>query len=990
MKKNGTEKTRIAPSMAAKSISIDTPNMSDTEKTNFLMYASKELTATLDYKLTLEKLAKLIVPKLADWFAVDIFDNDQIERILIHHVDQAKVQWAEEMRKKFTPSPNEKMGVANVLRTGKSEIYSHITEEMLHAVVTDKNYLKLIKELGLQSAMVVPLQHLSRTFGTISFITTAESNRRYTYGDLTFAEDFANLASLAIENVRLYKSTQEMQVKYQSLFSGLADAIIVIDQNGNCVDANPAATLLLGYSLEEIRHMNIGTVTVEDLAKHRNTIATLKETGLLYSEDLVRHKDGHVIHVESKANVLRFSNKTLYAVILRDITDKKDKEFSLSKTLKELADIKYALDESSIVAITDQKGVIQYVNDKFVQISKYSREELLGQTHRLINSKYHSKEYMTDLWNTIESGKTWRGELQNRTKDGSFYWVDTTITPVLDIKGKPIQYIAIRNDITKRKKVEEELINRMRRQESIAELGEKALSEINLQELFDFTATYISHILQVNFVKILQMLPDGKELLLRGGYGWNKDVVVNEYKLGSGTHSQSGFTLLSHRPVVVKDFTKETRFDQGKLLRGHNVRSSMSCIIGEKEDPWGVLSVHTKSLRHFTKDDVNFLQSVANILALAIDRKRTEEQVLAREERFRLLIQNATDIIIVYRPDGKITYVSPSIERILGYSTNDFIGRNIFELSLLHENDIEHKQNMFIQAADIPASTLKDEFQLKHKNGSWLTFEVVLRNLTNEPTIGGIVANYWNITERKALENLKDEFLGIASHELKTPITTIKAFTQLMHKQAVQSNTSFISHLTKMDKQINRLTHLVQDLLDVSKIQAGRLEYNQEEFNLNNLIGEIKEDMEMTSDNYKITCQCEDTIEVFADRYRISQVLINLISNAMKYSPDHKEIIIRTSFNRGRNEAQVEVQDFGIGVPKENQDKIFNRFYRVDDKVRESYPGLGLGLYISSEIVKRHGGKMWVKSPVTKLVDKSGNIHERGTIFYFTLPSAKT
>ncbi len=230
--------------------------------------------------------------------------------------------------------------------------------------------------------------------------------------------------------------------------------------------------------------------------------------------------------------------------------------------------------------------------------------------------------------------------------------------------------------------------------------------------------------------------------------------------------------------------------------------------------------------------------------------------------------------------------------------------------------------------------------------------------------------------ETLELMNRKDDFLSIASHELKTPVTSLKAYTQLLQMDAIENaDKRRESMLAKMDSQIDKLTSLITDLLDTSKMQNGKLIYNKTFFQLNELIKETVGEIQVTNASHKIIIEKNIPLQLHADRERISQVLSNLLSNAIKYCPDCKDIIVK--LERKGEIAVCSVQDFGNGIFKAQQDKIFERFYRVTGNNLHTYPGLGLGLFIAKEIIERHSGKIWFES-------EEGT----GSTFYFSLPIA--
>lgn len=228
---------------------------------------------------------------------------------------------------------------------------------------------------------------------------------------------------------------------------------------------------------------------------------------------------------------------------------------------------------------------------------------------------------------------------------------------------------------------------------------------------------------------------------------------------------------------------------------------------------------------------------------------------------------------------------------------------------------------------------------------------------------------------RKEAERKKDEFISIASHELKTPLTTINGYIQLLERSLDKNDLSTAKiRLQKVQNQVEKLSLLVADLLDISKIESGKLKFNMKYFSVDPILDQLLEEMQQANPQVKIIRKGNVGTEIYGDEMRIEQVLINFITNAIKYSPDSEELHV-TSTKCG-NDVYFSVRDFGIGMAEEHQKSIFDKFYRIEE-TSERFQGLGIGLYICKEIIERHHGKIGVKSTLGE-----------GSEFYFYIPTS--
>ena len=351
--------------------------------------------------------------------------------------------------------------------------------------------------------------------------------------------------------------------------------------------------------------------------------------------------------------------------------------------------------------------------------------------------------------------------------------------------------------------------------------------------------------------------------------------------------------------------------------------------------------------------------------------KEAEEQLRASEERFRLLCDNAP-IGIAISNNVTTVYVNQTFISLFGYDDDtELLGKPF--LGLVVPEGREQILRYVAMRERGEAAPVSYETTGLRKDGSTFILSVDVGRMSLDGNDVSITFAT-DITERKEAERRKDDFLSMASHELRTPITSVKAYTQILQRTfEKEGKREPTLYLARMDAQINKLTKLIVNLLDASRMQTNQLSFTEEPFDFDVLTREIVENIQQSTPRHSIQVNGYIGRTVVGDRERLGQVLLNLITNAIKYSPPESRVLVHLSTTV--DQLTVRVQDFGIGIPKHQQAKIFERFYRVYENNDTTYPGLGIGLYVAHEIVKRHNGTLSVES-----------VESEGSTFSFLLP----
>jgi len=735
------------------------------------------------------------------------------------------------------------------------------------------------------------------------------------------------------------QQTIDADPRLEKLIENSFSGISLLDKDLHVFYRSPSAERIIG----------LGAVKREEssmfdriLPEHRETLQLLlhevcNTPGLSKTCSYqAKHSKGHFIWLESiYTNMLHEPGIEAIVCNFIDITAKKQAEELLQQNNNELFAYKYALDEAAIVSITDQRGIIKYVNDNFCNISKYSAAELIGQDHRIINSGYHDKAYIRNLWATIAKGKIWKGEFRNRAKDGSFYWVNATIVPFLNAQGKPYQYVAIRFDITQNKLTEQKIIE----------------NEEFLKTITDHSPAMIAY--------------------------WD----ANERCLFANKPYREWF---DKQPAAIIGATKRDLLGEEEyathrshiksVLRGEARRFERTFCNGAGRKIFTDTQYLPDKAGGMVKGFYSMIYDITPVKLAEIAGKRS------LEER-NTILESIDDAFFAVDKNWVVTYWNNMAEKVLLKTRDEMLFRNLWEVFSDSVESLSFKK--YHHAMETGQVTrFEDHYAPLDR---WY-------EISAYPADTGLSVYFKDITERKIsegrLKELNEElkkhardlahsnaeleqFAYVASHDLQEPLRMVTSFmTQLEKKYGDVVDDKGKQYIHFAVDGAKRMRQIILDLLEFSRV--GRMDDEPEEVDLNKLINELlalyRKQIEETGASIKV-----DSLPIMHTyKTPMRQVLQNLVSNGLKYQAPGNKPEINIFCRENDKHWQFSVKDNGIGIDAAYFDKIFIIFQRLHTS--DEFHGTGMGLAITKKIVENMGGKIWIESEQGK-----------GSTFHFTI-----
>ncbi len=549
---------------------------------------------------------------------------------------------------------------------------------------------------------------------------------------------------------------------------------------------------------------------------------------------------------------------------------------------------------------------------------------------------------------------------------------DTTVQALTSLGA----YIALG---IRRKNTEQELLERSKQQEALAEFGRRVLAASCLSAVMDEAVLILARVLGVDYAKVLQLEPGGKTLLLVAGVGW-MEGLVGKARVNSKRESQAGYTLACSHPVVVEDLSAEKRFNGPKLLHDHGIVSGVSVIIGEAGSPFGVLGAHTGHRRHFSHDDVYFVQSLANILAAAVERQQADDimrRAVEAEQRItRQMVEHAPVGIVRLSADLNVIEVNEAFCQCAQMDRELLDGKQFFTaLPGLPEQEARDVLTTGQARRVSGYSFCRDVLQSRRQSYWDITFWPIKEN----GDIGGLVVQVLDISEKVKLTQQRELFVQTMSHDLKAPLFGAdRALEALLEGKLGALSSEQAELLAAMKNSNQNALRMVKNLLEISRYREGSQVLVLSPILLPAFISDCARQMDMLARGRGVMVNVDvppDVAPVLADPIALQHLFMNLLENAVKFSTPGSSVDILAS-NTGSS-VKVSVRDSGPGIPAADQEKLFTRFWQ-GDLGKSARSGSGLGLYLCHRIVLAHGGKIECRSSPGQ-----------GTIFEVTLSSLK-
>lgn len=760
---------------------------------------------------------------------------------------------------------------------------------------------------------------------------------------------------------------------FKSVFEGLEDAVICHDLDLTITNWNPAAERLFGYSKAQVLGQPVFMIMTEaDYAEQETMMANLLKIGRSISQlyTIRRTSVGEQLPVSITLSPISNDVGAIIGAsqIIRNIAEER-----LAQERQAMLAAIIAGSEDAIISKT-LEGFITSWNKGAEAIFGYQAHEVIGKhiTILMPSDKLHEEDYI--ISNVRQGKKIEHFQTLRLAKDGTEIPISLTVSPVMDKTGRIVGVSKIARNITAQNLADE-------KQAALAAIIESSDDAIISKNLDGIITTWNKGAENIFGHTETEAIGQHISLLLPQDRLEEEDYIIGKIKKGEKVdHYQ---TIRVRKDGTLLDVS----------LTISPIRKSDGTIIGASKVARDVTAQRAAEVA-LEKHAQRLL--ILNSIGKSISEKLNVEEILQKVTdattaltgaAFGAFFYNQTDAQgesdMLYALSGASREVFEKFGNTSAFYTT-FTSRGIVRVDDITKDlrygkmarhfGIPKGRLPVVSYLTVPVFSLSGIvigglFFGHPKPGVFLPeHEDLVVNVASQAAIS--LDNSKLFEEVSALSRRKDEFIAMASHELKTPLTSMSGFLQLLQRNA---NEGLSKHfLEKASRQLEKLNILVNDLFDISKAQAGKLQFSFDDFDLSLLIRDICETFEQSTPDHRFIVELDPGLLINGDQMRLEQVITNLIGNAVKYAPSSPTIYITAKNNS--TEIIVAVTDYGAGISKENQDLIFTQFYRVRDR-NQHISGLGLGLYITREIVERHGGRIWVESELGK-----------GACFKFVLP----